>query len=165
MAGIAAGAGSDSPTAPGGPRRAITQRLPAMSSASSGAQRVVLYDRRANLRLDLHVGGRLQWDDQSRNCRVTSLGAQGMRCLLPVDGSTVPPPLGASARVTTIVDGALLAIDATVAWIRSDGQECRVGLRFDDLDEARRDQLLTFLQSATEGRSGTSRQPQVSPAS
>ncbi|WP_041546464.1 MULTISPECIES: PilZ domain-containing protein [unclassified Nocardioides] len=104
----------------------------------------VVYDRRERLRVPYQGRARLQWAGHDLACETINLDINGVRCTLPAQGEAAPAP-GTPARITLMLDGVLLPTAARVTSSASEGNQWRIGLRFEPLEDHYRETLLTFL--------------------
>jgi hypothetical protein len=107
--------------------------------------RSVVYDRREHLRVSFQSRARLQWEGHDIACETINLDLQGVRCTFPHPRARSTPPAGTAVRITLMLDGLLLPTAARVTSSVSEGDQWRVGLQFDSIDDRYQDHLLAFL--------------------
>ena len=126
--------------------------IPSTSASSSSdlgdleiaSARSVVYDRRERLRVSYTGRARVQWDGHDLACETVNLDINGVRCTFPSQGEAALAP-GTPVRITLMLDGVLLPTAARVTSSGAEGDQWRVGLRFESLDDHYREILLSFL--------------------
>ncbi|MBI2245090.1 MAG: PilZ domain-containing protein [Nocardioides sp.] len=106
--------------------------------------RSVVYDRRERLRISYKGRARLQWEGHDLACETVNLDINGVRCTFPSQGEAALAP-ATPVRITLMLDGVLLPTAARVTSSGAEGDQWRVGLRFESLDDHYREILLSFL--------------------